>query len=489
MISIFEKVYNKIQIDESDENNDLSELKNVDEQEEIEENTFNNNDFVKHDYIYFLNVLNDITINKHLKLGKNGEKEIDISDEAAEEFSKLDRNNTTFEEFNKIASKYGFIWSNIYKGTYSGHKPSDGQSGGEKAEAVVSYLFNHVDFSKTNTISNKIRDFLKQNGITDDWIYSSIMSAKKIQEYYSNSDYIAAHVDGQDIDNINNDVKTIASIFTGKEGIRNVLRVKDKKAFEDLYVRNKNNWNKSDIVLIKKSNIKSFLKDFTTQKISISSSVNFFINEKVEQEIIIPISLKLIPKNITDTSDILFIKEKSLNEDQNISEDEEKITGVTSVDFIFPSREMNTTSLKGSCYLKANNNAKIQFRTSAENENNLSIETMLNGARGGKPLNIIKIDMNIKNNDYYSSFKSGEEFIKTIKSLYNDLNVPEIPSSLNNTNWYEKTCFKGIAGLLSIFKKINPDSSIVDFFVYVYKRASTGAGKSTFFLLRAKDKF
>jgi Leucine-rich repeat (LRR) protein len=95
---------------------------------------------------------------------------------------------------------------------------------------------------------------LKNAGIQDVWIKSSKLTAKKIdlETKKNNISYVAAHVDGNDISDIPDNVKNIAKIFSGKNGISKVLMtVADPKAIDMLYPgKQKDVWNKADIVLI-----------------------------------------------------------------------------------------------------------------------------------------------------------------------------------------------------------------------------------------------
>ena len=92
----------------------------------LNENTFSNSEVFKHDGKYLRSVVNYILNNNKILLGKNGEKEVDLSgfltpDIEASLKGLLDNNDNPVEAFNNIMKPVGIKWTNLYKGIHSGY--------------------------------------------------------------------------------------------------------------------------------------------------------------------------------------------------------------------------------------------------------------------------------------------------------------------------------------------------------------------------------
>lgn len=111
------------------------------EEDLLSEAPFKDVDFPKHDYLD--RVATDI-VSTGVKLGDHGENGIFKTDNpnAYDELMSLKDETDYKAAAKKFEEITGVKWNKIYKGTYSGHEK--GQSGGEYAEPVVAYLFNHL---------------------------------------------------------------------------------------------------------------------------------------------------------------------------------------------------------------------------------------------------------------------------------------------------------------------------------------------------------
>lgn len=450
--------------------------------EYIVESTFSAKDATKHTYMS--DVVEYIISNKKILLGdKKVEKTISLNNDAVKEFEELSNDsNITQEKFDEIATKYGFRWTKIFKGTFSGHSA---QSKGEAAEAVVCHLFNTY---KGNSFDEAALNDCVENNVFNNWIESSKASVLKLISLgFRPSKYVALHVDGNDYDVIEDKYKAIAKIYKGKDGIYSVLGLDPKKKqFDSLYSRSyKDNWNKADIVLVLKS--KNVLQQILKKKPQNPTELNSILNELVENKYIIPVSLKAIKKGTTPDK-ISFTKEGNSSE-ANALED------IVSINMKWPVKgdKLNEDYIEpknsgGSCYLVSNNGIKMQFRKQTSNGENLSIELIFKHARGGKPISKIKEELTIKGNDYYVTFKSDNDLIKNLKKI-KDLNVDksDIPPEIKSIpGWYNKVCFKGLCGLINEFLKHFPNTSIVDFFKFIYIKAMGIDSNSIFYLLSMK---
>ena len=83
----------------------------------LNESSFSRKDFSKHSYAK--DVLNYILSNKEIGLGSSKiERTVKLDD--LKDFRELSKKDFTIEEFNAVAKKFGFSWTDIFKGKYSG---------------------------------------------------------------------------------------------------------------------------------------------------------------------------------------------------------------------------------------------------------------------------------------------------------------------------------------------------------------------------------
>lgn len=306
------------------------------------ESTLQKVDYSKHDYKYLIAVLSDIVNNGKIGLGDEKiEQEIEIDQNIRDQFSIYIGNETTlsYREFNSIAKTNStpFSWNKIYKGTYSGQTH---QSAGEYAEAAVAYIFNNMNGNTTvvesdNIDFEKIVKTLSDKKITADWITSSRISAEKLHDSIDNpKQYTAAHVDGKDISKISDSYIDVAKIFKGKSGIKEVLGNQiDDDALNNLYVgSSKDTWNKADIILVdSKLNLKS---ELAGKHFAIADEFNRFLNNLINKNLIIPVSLKKISPKAT-LNQIKFEKEGAVDKQEKT---EAEIDNITSVKIDLPKK-------------------------------------------------------------------------------------------------------------------------------------------------------
>ena len=82
----------------------------------LNESSFSRKDFSKH--LYAKDVLNYILNNKKICLGKsNIERIIQIDD--LKDFKELSKKDFTIDDFNTVAKKFNFLWTDIFKGSFS----------------------------------------------------------------------------------------------------------------------------------------------------------------------------------------------------------------------------------------------------------------------------------------------------------------------------------------------------------------------------------
>lgn len=457
------------------------------------ESKMSSTDFAKHDYKYLTAVLNDIVQNGKIGLGDSKvEKELEVDDSVRKQLAEYvdSPEKLTVDAFNAVTktNSQKFIWGNIFKGKYSGQEH---QSAGEYAESAVAYIYNAMNGNTAVTESEdedfqKIVTVLADKKITADWIASSRLSAEKLhKEIKQPKAYVAAHVDGKDISRVPEGVLKVASIFKGKPGIKAVLGDKiDSDALNSLYAAGKDTWNKADIVLVNtKFNLDSALKD---KHFAISDEFNLFLNELINQNMIIPVSLKKI-KPKASLNDIKFEKEGNIEKvEGTITE----IDSIKKVDVQLP----NTVSGEkyvGTCYLKTNNGLQVDFRHGTAVRESLNIEIKLKTARGGKALAELKRKLGLTS-DFYKSygFKDEASFISEIKRLTGVQLQPKDSLRKSDAKWFIRPAFKGLVALLSIYQaniqQNNKKVNLVDFFKMLYNCASGANSDSIFYLLTMK---
>lgn len=248
--------------------------------------------------------------------------------------------------------------------------------------------------------------------------------------------YIAAHVDGNDISEIPDNVKTACKVFLGKEGIKEVFgSLVANDAVDSLYPSTqKDMWNKADIALIdEKLDIVKMLHEWLTanslSRLETKSDINTFINTliagkqydaslKSNKHHIIPISLKgIVVRKNTTLNDIAFEADGKLSSPKDL-------TDIHSVKIEFPSevKDADNKKYNASCYLRTNNGLQLTFRNKEPTKESLLIEIQLKGARGGNGLGLLKSKLNLGNGFYKSILKdlnitAEDQYVKALESL------------------------------------------------------------------------
>lgn len=466
----------------------------------LDEAHFEGDDYAKDNYKYLGPVIHDIVHTGELKLGdKVVEKTVKIDKSIQAEFAKYEGHpetlpRKTFDALLKNNSAGKISWRSIHKGTYSG---KNGSTDGQYAEAAVAYVFNAmngksnvVPEAEGNEVLNKVVNVLKAKNIEDEWIASSKISAEKIHKSVENpKNYTAAHVDGKDISDIPAHIKKIAMIFHGKPGILSVLGSKiDKKAVKSLYSGQKDTWNKADIVLVNNDfNIDEATKDMF---FSVSDQFNQFLNELINKQYIIPISLKMIKPNAT-LNQIIFKKEGYTEEEQQDSQEINELK-TAKVDVILPVKALPTDEshkYAATCYLKTSTGLEVDFRAARADKPRLSIEIKLKTARGGKGMTELKNQLNLESNFYRDvTFDSSAAFFEELKELTGQTLTISKKVEESDPKWFLRPAFKGLIALLRIYReriehKTSGQVNLNNFFIMLYNCASGANSKSIFWLL------
>ena len=111
--------------------------------QQLKEATFSRSAASNPKHTYFNDVINYILTNKSIKLGKNGEQEIDLSNFLTSEIEgglKKLIGTDDVDTFNDIMKPVNIKWTNIFKGTFSGQKQSD-------VELLIADAFNNINDS------------------------------------------------------------------------------------------------------------------------------------------------------------------------------------------------------------------------------------------------------------------------------------------------------------------------------------------------------
>ena len=469
---------------------------------QLNEGHFKNEDFAKDDYKYLRPVVSDIVHKGKLSLGdKSVEHEIDIDDSIRQQFARYedDVSKLSKDEFDKMlsANTQHAAWTKIFKGTYSGF--AKGSTDGQYAEAAVAYVFNVMNGKKdimqeADDDVSEITNILQSKDIKQDWIASSKISAEKI--YKSVPDpkrYTAAHVDGNDISQIPQNVKQIAMIFHGKPGIKSVLGSKiSASAVNSLYSSQKDTWNKADIVLVDSQlDINAMLQD--KPQFVISDEFNEFLNNLIIGGYIIPISLKMVSPN-AKLDQITFKQEGFGVKEQKDQHEIDSLDNAT-VNVILPTKPLATDQYHkyaASCYLKTSTGLEVDFRAAKADKPRLSIEIKLKTARGGKAMTELKNQLQLAPNFYADTqFESTKHFLDELKALTGQ--QPQVSDAMvqSDPSWFNRPAFKGLIALLKIYReKIEHKTSgkvdVLGFFKLLYNCASGANSKSIFYLLTMK---
>lgn len=504
----------------------------INESETLDEAHFERLDFFKVKDRYLEQLIADI-IDKHvIAVGTNKDDvvEVEVPKELLSKFKEfqgsVDFNNLKDEDlssFNNLLAQMPKVktpsgkdaplqWSKIWKGKYSEQgKNLKGGQAAKLAEAATAFCYNemhkiHEADTELNDkqLDTEVSNVLKSAGIQDVWIKSSKITAKKIdlETKQNNIAYIAAHVDGNDISDIPAQVKHIAKIFSGKEGIKKVFgKYVDAKGVDMLYPgTQKDMWNKADIVLISDNlNIAEAISSYLTlnnvAQLLSAEEINNFINNLITQKFIVPISLKgiVIRKNTT-LNDIAYESDGKLSNSKELND----IENVT-IELPAVVKDAATKKYNGSCYLKTNNNLQLTFRNKEWQKEALLIEIQLKGARGGNGLGLIQNKLNLKTGFYKNVLEENGiqtelDYLKYIENLTGQqLKVPQtLKDATDNTEnpWYKRTAYKAMLSFMLKYRdsiqKSKNKVDLVNMFRLIYNCASGANSDSIYWLVKTK---
>lgn len=457
----------------------------------INEASFSNKDFTKHDYKYVINVLDNILNNHSITLKEKNDDinyaiitfNLDNSSKKEIEDFKTNINEKSVSDLNKLLLKLfsnskidnnnfnineKSLWTQIFKGDYTGNN-SDSSTYGQIFESLVCYLYNNnidiknIDinnFAENKEVYKYIIDWSNEKNVNindndfNSWVKSSLYSVKIIQEKIKDTfkkTYIAYHVDGKDFFNKETEhiskYKNIVNIFKGKKYINSVLN--NNINYNDIYAGSKKDkWNPADIVLI---NTGKTYEEYINELNSTLDGIqlNNLLHDYAVSGDIIPISLKKINSNGSL---------KSINIDKSINNaNNSEIKPITIQ--LGKSYEKNSTSGN---FIISNGISSIQIRKQAGNDN-LSVEAKLIGnrlARGGKGISVIKNILKLTDNTYYYNFNNNEDVITFFESnnFIIDKNEDELIKFYSidkeyeeNFKLYKRICFIGFAGLVNVY--------------------------------------
>lgn len=424
----------------------------------LTEANFSYPDILKTNHSYYLDVVDDFLSdgvvgadNNIYKIKPTQDAE-EVKNELISIKELVGKNN---QEFNKkFKDITGVEWTKIYKGKYSGH--TNGQSSGEAAEAVVSYLYN-----------NPGKDLPDGVEISDKWITSSKNIANFLENIWPHENYFAIHVNGNDLEPIG-EYKNIGKLFKSKTEAASVLGLKNE--LDDLYVGGKDTWNKADILLVKKG--APILKYF--ENIKNSSDYNERINQLAsgDSPLLIPVSLK----GVSNRTNLTVVPEGF---------ESGEVLHAKDIKVVFPIKPLEPETNNCSCWLIDNLGRRIQFRRQTDTEDNLSVEVSLNkDSRGGKGITRLKKELGLSNNEWYKTpITSENELYSKLRNL-GELSKPSDNFINGNTSgeyaWYNRTCFRGITSLFEEYQNKFGGSNL-EFFDWIYENSTIGT--SGFYLV------
>ena len=500
--------------------------------QQIEEAHFDKADFYKERDKYLEQLIDDIVQKHVIAVGNSKDDVVEVevpkniikkiqAFAADVDFTHLTDNdlnafNAILQEMPKVKTPSGkeapLQWTKIWKGKYSeqGKNLKGGQSA-KLAEAATAFCYNemHKIHESDMELDDKqldadVTNVLKNAGIQDVWIKSSKLTAKKIdlETKKNNMSYVAAHVDGNDISDIPDNVKNIAKIFSGKDGISKVLMTAvDPKAVDMLYPgKQKDVWNKADIVLIANNfdivqSLKSYLTANNVKQLISAEEINNFINTLITQKFIIPISLKgiVIRKN-TSLNDISYESDGKLA-------DPKELHDINSVKIELPGevKEADKKIYNGSCYLRTNNNLQLTFRNKEWQRETLLIEIQLKGARGGNGLALVQNKLNLSTGFYRNvleenGIKTELDYLKKMEELTGQ--QLKVPSTLKDATdktknpWFKRTAYKAMLSFLIKYRdniqKNKKKVDLINMFRLIYNCASGANSDSIYWLVKTK---
>ena len=253
--------------------------------------------------------------------------------------------------------------------------------------------------------------------------------------------------------------------FIGKCGVQNANK---------LYSRSKDEWQKSDILLVKRG--KNYYDEIIT---SINDSLvnnietyNALLKTLAINDEILPISLKKTPD---ETGNIYSY---NLNENKII-----QLLDDIEVDLKLPQSKKLPEGLGGSTYLICNNDnkqTKLQFKKRPTG-NTFVVEIMLKNSMGGRGLQQILNHLSISNRDFNKTELSKDEVVDGLKEYFS-ITENDIKDIIEVSDiWYKKPCFNKLIVLLNKYydkfgNGCKKSEIVTPFFTFSYECCE---GKST----------
>lgn len=427
--------------------------------EQLNEAAMSTDDIIKHDY--YQRVVDNLGADGVIL--KNGDVKKETNSEVLNKLQSLlsiEDKRERVQQFNSIA---GFKWSEIDKQYYSGKGGNSGQSAGENAEPYVCYYFNHYG------------EDIENNTLDAAWTARAKNMAARIAEQWSPEDWVAVHVNGRDIEPLNPMHSIIGAIFKSKDAAEEALHL-EPGTLANLYRAHKDNWNKADIVLVRKDvNVLEYLTKVKSSAEFNNTLIN--LSRNGANQLIVPLSLKSTGNK--KISEITITPEGF----------DSKGLDIVRVDLIMPMAVADDSN-NCSCYLHGfdvdNNMYSVQFRRQTNSEDKPSIEIQLPNARGGKALSAIKEKLGLSGDDWYKfPIQSEDALINTLSSHFDMKYTPteklERYSSDCKYPWWSRTCFRTLLALYEQYRN-KYSGNAIDFFTMLFEAGSKGTG--AFFVVK-----
>lgn len=424
------------------------------------------------DHFYPRNVIRTLVTTGEILLGKNAEnatKSSKLSDKAIEQLKELDiTKDNALTLFNDIVKEFGFSWTNIFKGAYSG--TTNGGSG----EILVCYLYNHPKATDEELFEIARLEHIDID-LINSWITSTRNTVKLLNNKWNNSKYYAIQIDKNDIKyyTANMDKTMLSSIcdlysnkeFIGKCGVQNANK---------LYSKSKDEWQKSDILLVKRG--KNYYDEIITAiNDSLANNIetyNALLKTLAINDEILPVSLKKTPDGTGN------IYSYNLNENKII-----QLLDDIEVDLKLPQSKKLPEGLGGSTYLICNNDSKqtkLQFKKRPTG-NTFVVEIILKNSMGGRGLQQILNHLSIPNSDFNKTELSKDEVVDGLKEYFS-ITENDIKDIVDASDiWYKKLCFNKLIVLLNKYydkfgNGCKKSEIVTPFFIFSYECCE---GKST----------
>ena len=434
------------------------------------------------DHFYSRNVINTLITTGEILLGTNYENAIKsskLSSEAIEQLKKIDiTKDNALILFNDIVKEFGFSWNSIFKGAYSG--TSNGGSG----EILVCYLYNHPKATDEELFEIARSEHI-DNYLIQSWIDSTKIAVKILNNKWNSSKYYAIQIDKNDIKYYTSDMyknKAILSSicdlysnknFIGKCGVQNANK---------LYSKSKDEWQKSDILLIKRGEnyYDKIIAEITNLPENNIETYNALLKTLAINDEILPVSLKKTP----DLSANIY--SHNLNEDKII-----QLLDDIKVDLKLPQAKRLPEGLGGSTYLICNNDnnqTRLQFKKRPTG-NTLVVELMLKNTMGGRGLQQILNHLSLSNSDFNKTELSKDEVVNGLKEYF-AITENDIKDIVETSDiWYKKICFNKLIVLLNKYydkfgNGCKKSEIVTPFFIFSYECCEGDTSAGSYYIIK-----